>query len=72
MRDPSDAAAAAPRTARARRYPRRNPFIQVAQGPEQPDVRDKAGRQRGMAIALLGAGALWAAVGAAAIYFLRG
>jgi hypothetical protein len=70
MRDPIDAAADA-EPLRAAREARSNPFVQVAPGPEQPDVRDKAGRQRGMVIALAGAGAFWAAVGAAAAFFLK-
>jgi hypothetical protein len=71
MRDPTDAAANA-EALRAPAETRDNPFVQVAPGPETPDVRDKAGRQRGMALAIIGAGAFWAAVGAAAAYFLRG
>jgi hypothetical protein len=71
MRDPIDAAANT-EALRARAEPRDNPLVQVAPGPEEPDVRDKAGRQRGMAIAIIGASAFWAAVGAAAAYFLRG
>lgn len=54
---------------KARRRPGR--FIAIAPGPELPDQRDRAGAQRGMALALLGGGAFWAAVAAAAIYFLR-
>jgi hypothetical protein len=70
MRDPIDAAAD-PDSAPTRAEPRRSiSLIHLAPAPEEPDVRDKAGRQRGMAIALIGAGAFWAAVGAAA-YFLR-
>lgn len=70
MRDPIDAAAD-PEALRATREPRSSPLIQVAPGPEQPDVHDKAGRQRGMIIALAGAGAFWAALGAAAALFLK-
>jgi hypothetical protein len=74
MRDPTDATAdvEALRAPRAPAAPRDNPFVQIAPGPETPDVRDKAGRQRGMVLAIVGAGAFWAAVGAAAVYFLRG
>jgi hypothetical protein len=71
MRDPIDAAADA-NALRAPQRTRSKPLIQVAPGPEEPDLRDKAGRQHGMIIALAGAGAFWAAVGAAAAYFLNG
>jgi len=66
MRDPINAAAdvEALRTASAARS---KSWIQVAPGPEEPDVRDKAGRQGGMFLMLAGAGAFWAAVGAAAL-----
>jgi hypothetical protein len=71
MRDPTHAASD-PEALRAPAEPRSNPLVQAAPAPEAPDERDKAGRQRGMIIAILGAGAFWAAVGAAAAYFLRG
>jgi hypothetical protein len=73
MRDPTNATANAQalRAPRAPAEPRDNPFVQIAPGPEATDVRDKTGRRRGMAIAIIGAGAFWAAVGAA-VYLLRG
>lgn len=37
-------------------------LVQVAPGPETPDTRDKAGRQKGMVIALAGGALFWAAV----------
>jgi len=69
MRDPINAAADADalRTASAARS---NPWIQAAPGPEEPDVRDKAGRQGGMLLILAGAGVFWAAV-AAAVFLLK-
>lgn len=70
MRDPIDVAAD-PETLRASRDRRVTSLIQVAPGPEQPDVLDRAGRQGGMVIALAGAGAFWAAIGAAAALFLK-
>jgi hypothetical protein len=56
---------------RAGRAARRGTFVQVAPGPELPDVRDKAGAQTGMVLALTLGGLFWVAAGAAAIYFLR-
>lgn len=70
MREPTKAAHGPEELRRPAARPR-NPFIQVAPGPESGDVRDKAGAQRGMAIALIGGGLFWAALGAAAVYFLR-
>lgn len=37
-------------------------LAQVAPGPETPDRPDKAARQKGMVIAILGGAAFWAAV----------
>ena len=37
-------------------------LVQVAPGPEAPETRDKVGRQKGMAIALVGGAVFWAAV----------
>lgn len=37
-------------------------LVQVAPGPEAPETRDKAGRQKGMAIVLVGGAVFWAAV----------
>ncbi|WP_334164673.1 hypothetical protein [Phenylobacterium sp.] len=37
-------------------------LVQVAPGPEAPETRDKAARQKGMAIALVGGTVFWAAV----------
>ncbi|MDB5444025.1 MAG: hypothetical protein JWP86_2718 [Phenylobacterium sp.] len=71
MRDPGEAAANSELDLRARPEPRPGTFVQVAPGPEQPDERDKAGAQGGMALALTLGAVFWAAVGAAAIYFLR-
>lgn len=71
MRDPGEAAANSELDLRARPEPRPSAFVQVAPGPELADERDKAGAQGGMALALTLAGAFWAALGAAAIYFLR-
>jgi len=71
MRHPGDAAAQTDIDLNARPAPRPGRFVQVAPGPELPDVRDKAGAQRGMAIALTLGGIFWAAAGAAAVYFLR-
>ena len=57
---------------RARPEPRpRAGLVQTAPAQELPDSRDKAGAQAGMALALTVGGVFWAAVGAAAIYFLR-
>jgi len=61
----ADLGLAAERPARAGR------LVQVAPTPELPDVRDKAGAQAGMAIALTAGGLFWAAIGVAAFYFLR-
>ncbi|RAK54841.1 hypothetical protein DJ017_10045 [Phenylobacterium soli] len=52
-----------------RAEPRSNPLVQQAPGPEAPDVKTRAGSQRGMALALIGGGVFWAAV-AAAVYAL--
>lgn len=71
MRDPGEATANSELDLRARLEPRRGAFVQVAPGPELPDERDKAGAQGGMALALMLGGMFWAAVGAAAFYFLR-
>jgi hypothetical protein len=46
-------------------------LVQIAPGPELSDARGKSGAQAGMAIALAAGGVFWAAVGMAAIYFLR-
>jgi hypothetical protein len=70
MRDPIDAAADAD-AVRGASAPRTARWIQVAPGPEQPDILDRAGRQSGMLLMLAGAGAFWAAVGAAAAYLLN-
>lgn len=37
-------------------------LVQVAPGPEAPETRDKAARQKGMIIALAGGAAFWAVV----------
>jgi hypothetical protein len=70
MRDPINASAPAD-AVRAASAPPSKPWIQVAPGPEEPDVPDKAGRQGGMLLMLAGAGAFWAAVGAAAAFLLK-
>jgi hypothetical protein len=70
MRDPINAAADA-EALRSASAALSKPWIQVAPGPEEPDVRDKAGRQGGMLLMLAGAGAFWAAVGAAAAFLLK-
>jgi len=71
MRDPTQAADG-DMDLRARPEPRpRAGLVQAAPAPELPDSRDKAGAQAGMALALTVGGVFWAAVGAAAIYFLR-
>lgn len=59
----------APRTTRSGTLARAA-LVQPAPGPELPDSRDKAGAQTGMVVALTAGGLFWAAVGAAAIYFL--
>jgi hypothetical protein len=70
MRDPIDAATDAD-ALRAATTPRSKRWIEVAPGPEQPDVSDPAGRQGGMLLMLAGAGAFWAAVGALAAVLLK-
>jgi hypothetical protein len=71
MRQPGEAAADTDLDLNTRPEPRPGLFVQVAPGPESPDVRDKAGAQRGMALALALGGIFWAAAGAAAVYVLR-
>lgn len=46
-------------------------LVRPAPGPDLPHARDKAGAQKGMAIALVGGGLFWGAVAAAAVYVLR-
>ncbi|THD80574.1 MAG: hypothetical protein E7812_07545 [Phenylobacterium sp.] len=68
MRDPADAT-----TGPLRTEPKMKPdwLVQPAPGPDLPVARDRKGAQAGMAIALLGGGAFWAAAIGAAVYFLR-
>jgi len=49
---------------------RRAGLVQRAPGPQQPDVRDRAGAQGGMMLMLLAGGAFWAAL-AAVVLLLR-
>lgn len=46
-------------------------LVRPAPGPDAPHERDRAGAQKGMAIALVGGGVFWGAVAAAAVWLLR-
>jgi len=52
--------------------PRRSGFVQISPGPETPEVPDRTGRRRGMALVLAGSGVFWAFVGAAVWALMRG
>ena len=68
MRDPADATVA-PLPAEPKVKP--DWLVQRAPNPDLPVARDRKGAQAGMAIAILGGGAFWAAAIGAAVYFLR-
>ena len=46
-------------------------LVQPVPGPEAPDAHDKAGRQSGMVLLLVGGGLFWLAVAAAVAYALH-
>jgi hypothetical protein len=46
-------------------------LVRPAPGPDLPHDRDRAGAQRGLAIALLGGGLFWGVVAAGLAYLLR-
>ncbi len=69
MTHPLDAATEAPPSRKSRRAGWR--AVQVAPGPQAPDVRDKDARRRGMILALVGAVVFWATVAAGVLYFVN-
>jgi hypothetical protein len=71
MPERNDATTANEFPANRKRAKRRSRFVHTAPGPEAPDVRDKAGAQRGMILMLIGGAVFWLAVAAVAIYLLR-
>lgn len=71
MRDPIEATSAAQFPIRRSSRKSLWRFATRAPGPEQPEVRDKAGAQLGMIIILAGGGLFWLGVAAAVVWLLR-
>jgi hypothetical protein len=71
MSDTRDATAARPLSTPEAAPQSESKLVQRAPGPEEPDVRDRAGSQLGMIVLLVGGGLFWAGLAALLLFLLR-